>query len=104
LGKTGQYSPNRSTISLAPAPQGSNSIVTYATNVGTHEAGHSSRALPQYDGDAFELGSAINPVGAESGTVMEQGAFASELALEIREFSEDDAADLREALNSGVEN
>jgi hypothetical protein len=90
---------NRATVSTALAPEGEQAQANFLTNVGSHEAGHASRALPKYDADAFPLGSMLNPEGAAPGSVMEQGMSAEVLGAEVREFSEEDAEKLRKALN-----
>jgi len=86
-------------VSTAHAPEDEQARTNFLINVGSHEAGHGTRALPQYDNDQFPQGSMLNPTGAEAGSVMEQGVDAETLGAEVREFSEEDAEDLREGLN-----
>ena len=91
---------NASVVSTAFAPTSETEALTFVVNVAAHEIGHGSQALPKYKYDAARLGSILNPRGAESGTVMEQGVPAEVLGRELREFSEEDAAALRALLNS----
>ncbi len=81
---------------LAPSGEAGNRLLV---NVIGHEVGHGTGALPKYGNDSFPLGSPINPEGAEPGTIMEQGVQNTILCEEIREFSEEDAKNLRDALN-----
>ena len=66
-----------------------------------HEVGHASGALNKYSGDAAEPGSLMNPAAnqAEPGTTMESWVTVEALAIGIRDFSEEDAHYLQEALN-----
>jgi hypothetical protein len=90
---------NRSTVSTAAGPEGEAAKMNFLINVTAHEVGHGTGALPKYANDQFPLGTPINPVGAQPGTVMEQGVPADDLGSEIRYFSEEDAEMLRKALN-----
>ncbi len=90
---------NRATVSTANAPEGGEAESNFLINVGAHEAGHASSALPKYDNDEFPLGSMLNPEGAARGSVMEQGVPAVTLGVKVREFSQEDAKDLQEKLN-----
>ncbi|MEM9294154.1 MAG: RHS repeat-associated core domain-containing protein, partial [Acidobacteriota bacterium] len=86
-------------ISTEAAPEGQESEINFLVNVTAHEVGHGTKALPQYDGDGFPLGSVFFPRNAEAGSIMEQGPDANTRGASIREFSESDAIQLREALN-----
>jgi RHS repeat-associated protein len=97
-GKTSRGS-NLSTVSTAGAPESEEAKINFVANVTAHEIGHSSGALPKYSNDQFTLGTPINPEGAEPGTVMEQGVPGDVLALDLREFSEEDAELLQLFLN-----
>jgi hypothetical protein len=72
--------------------QTSTSLTNYGINVGSHEAGHASGALPQYAADSLKN-------TAEPGTVMETNVPLEELLKAIREFSVQDAQDLAKHLN-----
>ncbi len=63
------------------------------------DGAHASRALSEYDGDFANPESILHPFPAESGSVMEQGVPVTTLEEALREFSEEDAARLREQLN-----
>lgn len=90
---------NKSEISTARSPRGEQAALNFLINVGSHEAGHGSQALPAYDRDALPIGSILNPVGAEAGSIMEADVPAELLGSGPREFSSSDAKLLREALN-----
>ncbi|MCP4603649.1 MAG: hypothetical protein GY847_24555 [Proteobacteria bacterium] len=89
---------NISTVSTHLAPPGEEGHALLV-NVTTHEIGHGTLALPDYANDCFAVGSPLYPENAESGTIMEQGVPIPILSEEIREFSEEDAGNLRAALN-----
>ena len=100
MGKRPNYSTNAAIVSLAPAGGlDSNQKIIYGINIGSHEAGHASGALPQYDGDAFPPGSILNPSPAEAGFVMQQGVAVEIQGSGVRDFSPGDSEDLQNALN-----
>jgi hypothetical protein len=87
-------------VAMGAAPTSSaNAMINFAINVGAHEGGHATRALTFYDNDGFPIGSGVNPVGAERNSIMEQGPSAEERGQELREFSNEDATQLRRYLN-----
>ena len=86
-------------ISTSEAPSSDKEKVNFLVNVVSHEVDHGSRALPKFDNDARPLGSILNPEPAEAGSVMEQGVSAEALGQGLREFSDEDAENLRQALN-----
>jgi hypothetical protein len=100
MGHTPAYPGNRSEVTMRHAPAASGQpLLNYAINVATHEGGHGTGALPQYDNDDKVLGSYLFPKNGEAGTVMEQGPLAPELGQQIREFSQSDAEALQRKLN-----
>jgi RHS repeat-associated protein len=90
---------NSSEISLTRAPASEAATLSFLINVGSHEAGHGSQALPQFNMDAAPVGSILHPVGAEGGSIMETNVPAERLGAGPREFSASDAKHLREELN-----
>ena len=90
---------NTSEISLSQAPSGETAMLNFLINVGAHEAGHGSQALPQFNMDAAPVGSILHPVGAERGSVMETNVPAGALGAGPREFSASDAKLLQEEHN-----
>ncbi len=97
-------SADRSVVDTAKAPTGDRGVV-FLINVTSHEVGHGTGALPQYDADSAPKGSLLHPRPAEAGTVMEtqvsgdQERAVAILSEEVREFSQEDAAQLRVQLN-----
>ena len=87
---------NEAVVSTASAPEG-DSGETFLINVGAHEAGHASGALNQYAFDADPSLSLYR--AAEPGTVMESHLSPEEFAAFLRNFSQEDASSLQEALN-----
>ncbi len=88
----------KSTVTTANTP-GGEAGTTQLVNTTAHEVAHGTQALPQYDYDGASPGSPLHPEPAEEGTVMETGLTAEQVGEETREFSEGDAAQLRENLN-----
>jgi len=88
----------KSTVTTANTP-GGEAGTTQLVNTTAHEVAHGTQALPQYDYDGASPGSPLHPEPAEEGTVMETGLTAEPVGEETREFSEGDAAQLRENLN-----
>jgi RHS repeat-associated protein len=82
-----------SAVSTKSAPQGEQAKINFLVNVGAHEVGHGTGALPQYNFDG-----AGGPQG-EKGTVMQQESDAEALGTQRVEFSPEDAEALRKKLN-----
>ncbi|MCL4837656.1 MAG: hypothetical protein KJ058_06820 [Thermoanaerobaculia bacterium] len=66
-------------------------MLKFLISVGSHEGGHGSQALPQFNMDARPVGTWVHPVGAEPGSVMETNVPAETLGAGPREFSASDA-------------
>jgi hypothetical protein len=94
-GAFGQTSPggNRSVVSTAAAPAGSQAKLNFLANVTAHEIGHASDALSQYSFDALPGA----PTG-ERGTVMQKGT-ADDYSAAPLNFSPQDAEALERRLN-----
>jgi hypothetical protein len=66
--------------------------MNFLVNVGTHEVGHGSQALPDRNWDALVS-------KAVPGSIMETGIKAKEVGDHVREFSSEDAQSLQKGLN-----
>ncbi|MCP4545860.1 MAG: hypothetical protein GY835_05260 [bacterium] len=78
------------------APKDPEKMITFVINVTVHEAGHGTQALHKY---AFDMARGST---AESGSAMETNLTVDALAECLRDFSEEDAALLRAALNPPI--
>ena len=78
-------------------------LIRYVVNVASHEVGHASRALPEYDNDSVPSFGLIPFKTGEPGTAMGKEDDAAALGAGLREFSSRDAARLADFVN-GLDN
>jgi RHS repeat-associated protein len=104
-GSTASTPGDKSKVSTALAPAGEMAAFNFLVNVTAHEIGHASSALPQYSGDAAQVGSLLNPLSVQpvQGSIMETNVDPATLGQVVRYFSDEDAEALRQRLNEAPE-